>query len=120
MIIREAIAQQTIQIYQEDFNGAPANILLNSGGPSSNSGPNSWVINNSFVGNGTYPTTPDETQTVSGTIAGAPFSPYLHIRDIGTAGISNANYNPASASDNFAQIGEDMCTVGLDLSLIHI
>ena len=45
-------AQQTIQIYQEDFNSGGANFLLNSGGPSSNSGPNKWVINNSFIGNG--------------------------------------------------------------------
>ena len=112
-------AQQTIQIYQEDFNSGGANFLLNTGGPSSNSGPNQWIINNSFNGNGTYPNTPDETQTVSGTIAGAPISPYLHIHDIAVApATSNANYNPAVASDNFAQINEDMCTVGLENTIL--
>lgn len=117
--ITKSFAQQTIQIYQEDFNSGAANFLLNTGGPSANSGPNQWIINNSFNGNGTYPNTPDETQTVSGTIAMAPISPYLHIHDIAVAPVTqNANYNPAIASDNFAQINEDMCTVGLENTIL--
>ncbi len=117
--VEKSFAQQTIQIYQEDFNSGPANFLLNSGGPSTNSGANQWIINNNFNGNGTYPNTPDETQTVSGTIAGAPISPYLHIHDIAVApATANANYNPAVVSDNFAQINEDMCTVGLENTIL--
>ncbi|TSA51200.1 MAG: hypothetical protein D4R43_01115 [Sphingobacteriales bacterium] len=112
-------AQQTIQIYQEDFNSGGANFLLNTGGPSANAGPNQWIIDNNFIGNGTYPNTPDETQTVSGTIAGAPTSPYLHIHDIAVApATSNANYNPAVASDNFTQMNEDVCTVGLENTIL--
>ncbi|MEI7801956.1 MAG: gliding motility-associated C-terminal domain-containing protein [Bacteroidota bacterium] len=119
MLCDLSYAQQTIQIYQEDFNSGGANFLLNSGGPSSNSGPNQWIINNNFNGNGSYPNTPDETQTVSGTIAGAPMSPYLHIHDIAASGGAlNANYNVATASDNFAQINEDMCTVGLENTIL--
>ncbi len=114
-----SVAQQTIQLYQEDFNAGLPNIFLNTGGPSSNSGPNQWIINNNYNGGGLYPNTPDETQVVSGTIAGAPFSNYLHIYDTQNVGTcSNANYNPAVPSDNFAQIGEDVCTYAMENTIL--
>lgn len=113
-VISNSIAQQTIQLYYEDFNtGAPA-FTLNSSGIGSNSGPNQWIINNSYSGNGLYPDTPDETQTFSGTIAGAPYSNYLHINDANnTATASNSNYDPVTASDRLAAMNTGFCTLSL-------
>ncbi len=113
-VISNSTAQQTIQLYYEDFNtGAPA-FTLNTSGIGSNSGPNQWIINNSYSGNGLYPDTPDETQTFSGTIAGAPYSNYLHINDANnTATASNANYDPVTASDRLAAMNTGFCTLSL-------
>jgi len=110
-----ASAQQTIQLYYEDFNGSTAGFTLNT--PTSVStatGTNEWIINDQYNGGGLYPNTPDETQTVSGTIAGAPYSHYLHINDINNTGTApNANYNPNAASDNMAIMNTSFCTLGL-------
>ncbi|MBX7109745.1 MAG: gliding motility-associated C-terminal domain-containing protein [Chitinophagales bacterium] len=108
-------AQQTIPLYFEDFNSGSAAFTLNSAsGLGSNSGTNEWIINNAFSGNGLYPDTPDETQTVSGTITGAPYSNYLHINDFNnTATAANGNYDPAAASDRMAVMSSGFCTLSL-------
>ena len=97
-------AQQDIQLYYEDFNGGTAGFTLNTPtSVSTGTGTNQWMINNLYDGGGLYPNTPDETQTVSGTIAGAPFSNYLHVNDINnTATAGNGNYDPNNASDQMA------------------
>ncbi len=108
-------AQQTIQLYYEDFDGGVPSFLLNSSaGIGSNTGTNQWIINNSYDGNGLYPDTPDETQTFSGTIAGAPYSNYLHINDVNnTSTAANANYDPNSASDRVAAMNTVFCTLAM-------
>ncbi len=106
-------SQQIIQLYYEDFNGTTAGFTLNAAtGSTSNSGPNLWTINNNYTGGGSYPNTPDQTQTVSGTIAGAPYSNYLHVYD-SNSGVSNANYNPNVSSDRMAVMNTSFCTLGL-------
>ena len=68
-------AQQVIQLYYEDFNGGTPGFTLNTAtNVSTATGPNQWIINNNYSGGGLYQDTPDETQTQSGTIAGAPYS----------------------------------------------
>ncbi len=108
-------AQQDIQLYYEDFNGGTAGFTLNTPtSVSTGTGTNQWMINNLYDGGGLYPNTPDETQTVSGTIAGAPFSNYLHVNDINnTATAGNGNYDPNNASDQMAIMNTSFCTLGL-------
>ncbi|MBK9732698.1 MAG: gliding motility-associated C-terminal domain-containing protein [Chitinophagaceae bacterium] len=115
LLLNNGLAQQTIPLYFEDFNSGAAAFTLNSAsGLGSNSGSNQWIINNSFNGNGLYPDTPDETQTVSGTITGAPFSNYLHINDANNiATAANGNYDPATASDRMAVMSTSFCTLSL-------
>ena len=111
----DAKAQQTIQLFAEDFNtGTSANFQLNgASGLGSNIGPNQWVINSQYNGINGYPITTSESNTVSGTIAGAPFSPYLHIYDSGANGSPNASWDPNNASDRAAAITPGICTQGL-------
>ncbi len=106
---------QVYQLLAEDFETGAPTVILNDSGPSgAASGVNRWVINNSYNGQPTYPNTISQDSTVSGTIGGAPNSYYLHIHDtaVVASGISNANYDPASASDNFTVIGSGLCTKG--------
>ena len=110
-----SFAQQSIQLYYEDFNGGTAGFTLNTPtSVSTGTGTNQWMINNIYDGGGLYPNTPDETQTVSGTIAGAPYSNYLHVNDVNnTAVAGNGNYDPDNASDNMAIMNTSFCTLGL-------
>jgi gliding motility-associated-like protein len=110
---KNIIAQQTIQLFQEDFNAGNNTFTLNSGGPSSASGANKWIVNNDFNGNGIYPNTTQQNNTFSGTIAGAPTSTYLHIHDELELGTSDCNYDNGMMSDNFAYMSGSFCTVGL-------
>jgi hypothetical protein len=108
-------AQQTIQLYYEDFNGGTPGFTLNQPtNVSSATGPNRWIINSSYSGAGLYQDTPDETQTLSGTIAGAPFSNYMHVHDSNNSGTcTNANYDPNSASDQMTIMNTSFCTLAL-------
>lgn len=74
-------------------------------------GPNRWVINNSYNGLGVYQNTFPQDSTFAGTIDLAPFSKYLHISDFYSSA-TNANFNPDSASDNFAVFSQGVCTWG--------
>ena len=107
-------AQQTIQLFAEDFNtGTSANFQLNAQtGLGSNLGANQWVINNQYNGTSGYPITTSESNTVSGTIAGAPFSPYLHIYDSGSSS-TNACWDPNTVADRTAALTPGICTQGL-------
>lgn len=114
-LLRPAAAQE-IQVYSEDFNGQFNIFFLNTGGVGSNSGPNQWIVNDEYIGTPLYPNTLRQDSVVSGQINGAPFSKYLHIHDINAANsqsISNANYDPAAASDRFCQFGNAVCTKSL-------
>ncbi|MEO5673844.1 MAG: gliding motility-associated C-terminal domain-containing protein [Chitinophagales bacterium] len=115
LMIPGAHAQQSIQLYYEDFNGGTPGFTLNTPTSiSSATGPNQWIINANYTGGGLYPDTPDETQTQGGTIAGAPYSNYLHIHDSNnSATCTNANYDPNSASDQMAIMNTSFCTLGL-------
>lgn len=107
-------AQQTIQLFAEDFNtGSSPNFQLNAAnGLGSNIGSNQWVVNNSYNGTGGNPITTSQSNTVSGTIAGAPFSPYLHIYDSGSTS-TNACWDPNSVADRTAALTPGICTQGL-------
>lgn len=106
---------QIYQLLAEDFETGAPTVILNDSGPGGIVGNNRWIINNEFDGLGIYPNTISQDSTVSGTIGGAPFSTYMHIHDVaaaGTSNVSNANYDPANASDNFAIIASGLCTKG--------
>jgi len=108
-------AQTNILIYSENFEGGALGVMLNQSGPGLNTGSNKWVINNSYSGTGLYPNTPDESQTTGGTISFAPYGNYLHIYDQNSVGygVSNCNYDPTAASDNFVQFTSGFCTLGM-------
>lgn len=108
-------AQQMIQLYTEDFNSGGGSFTLNTTGPAANTGINQFVINNQYNGGVNYPVTTPQTNTTSGTIGGAPFSPYLHIHDQAYAGTAaNANYNSNAGADRFAAMNQGFCTMGLE------
>ena len=104
---------QSTQLFTEDFQTGGASFTLNSGGPAAPSGNNTWIINNNYTGLPTYPNTMREDSTYGGTIGFAPYSNYLHIHDA-ASGITNGNYDPTNASDNFAYMTNGICTLGMD------
>jgi gliding motility-associated-like protein len=106
---------QTVQLYNEDFEDNFVPFTLNQGGVGNATGSNKWTINNLYSGAPVYPNTTPQDQTVSGTISFAPTSRYLHIHDTvaqSVQGIGNANWNPLSASDQFAYTTNGFCTLG--------
>ncbi|MGZ4047754.1 MAG: T9SS type B sorting domain-containing protein [Bacteroidia bacterium] len=107
------LKSQSTQIFTEDFQTGGTSFTLNSGGPGSSMGNNTWIVNNNYTGAPTYPNTMREDSTYSGTIAFAPYSQYLHIHDA-ASGITDCNYNPTNASDNFAYMTSGICTLGMD------
>ena len=104
---------QDVLLFNEDFEDAVQGFNLNSGGLSSNTGNNQWVINADYDGAPGYPATTPQNQTNGGTISFAPNSTYLHITDV-PAGVGSASYNPTSASDRFVEMAGDVCTLGMD------
>ena len=58
--------QSTVQLFLEDFNGPNLYFQLNSAGLGSNSGNNTWVINNSYDGMGVKPNTTSQDSTFGG------------------------------------------------------
>ncbi|MFM7618432.1 MAG: gliding motility-associated C-terminal domain-containing protein [Bacteroidota bacterium] len=107
------LSSQDILLFNEDFESPVIGFSLNTAGPSSNSGNNQWVVNNVYSGAPTYPNTTAQNVTNGGTISFAPNSKYLHIHDA-PSGILNTNYAPGAASDRFAQIAGNLCTLGMD------
>lgn len=104
---------QTQVLFTDDFINGNINFTLNSGGPGSNSGGNQWIVNTTYSGAPTYQNTYPEDSTYSGTIAGAPYSQYLHVHDQ-PSGIANTNYDPGNTSDQFAFMTNGICTMGMD------
>jgi len=107
------IQAQDILLFNEDFESGGVGFALNTGGVGSNSGNNQWIVNNQYSGAPTYPNTTQQNNTNGGTISFAPTSNYLHIHDA-PSGILNANYDPASASDRFAEMAGGICTYGME------
>ena len=113
LISNIAWAQNSILIFNEDFETGNTLFIADSsfGLPQ---GINSWIINNEYNGNGIYPNTTSQTNTVSGTI-GNPNSYYLHIADTSQlSSVANANYDPNSSSDHFIILNQSFCTLGFD------
>lgn len=115
-------AQQQVQLFIEDFESGGQPFILNSGGPAAASGQNRWTVNNEYNGSPLYPNTTSQSNTTFGTIQGAPFSTYLHIRDSiaqGSNSVSNCNFKKDAASDNFAFSNIGVCSRGLtDVKLV--
>jgi len=106
-------SQQIVQLFTEDFNTGGTSFSLNTTGPAANTGINQWLIDNQYNGGGLYPNTTPQTNTTSGTIGQAPFSPYLHVHDLGYAGTAtNCNYNSNVTSDRFTKMSQGFCTLG--------
>jgi gliding motility-associated-like protein len=104
---------QTFQLLFETFDAGGSAFSLNTADLGGTTGPNTWVINDQYLGGGTYPRTPSQDSTFFGTINGAPDSRYLHIRDSGFPAAPNANYDPTAPSDAFAAMNGSYCTLGL-------
>ncbi len=104
---------QNIQLFAETFDMGNTSFILNTGGVGTAGGNNKWIINNEYIGTPLYLNTLSEDSTVSGTIANAPFSNYLHIHDsiaLNTNSIANANFDPTSPSDQFVELASGICT----------
>ena len=104
---------QDILLFSENFETGGGAFSLNNSGPGSNSGPNQWIINNQYTGTGGCADTPNQNNTTGGNIGGAPFSQYLHVQNT-TAPSTNACFDQAQPSDQFAYLGSGFCTYGLD------
>ena len=105
--------QNSILIFNEDFETGNYSFMADSsfGLPQ---GINSWVVNNEYNGNGIYPNTTSQTNTISGTI-GNPGGYYLHISDTTQiTNVSNANYDTQNSSDHFYVLNRNFCTLGFD------
>ncbi|MGB3946888.1 MAG: gliding motility-associated C-terminal domain-containing protein [Bacteroidia bacterium] len=112
-VFTSIIKGQDIQLFTEDFQSGGSSFTLNTAELSSNSGNNQWVVNNMYSGVPLYANTSSQDSTYGGTIAYAPYSNYLHIYDA-VSGVTNSNYDAASASDRFAYMTDGICTLGMD------
>lgn len=108
---------QNVLVYSGDFENGTSSFSLNTSNEvGTNTGNNQWIVNNSYSGAPIYPNTISQDSTTGGLINFAPFSRYLHIHDsiaAVTSNISNANFDPGSASDRFTST-DAYCTLGLD------
>ncbi len=115
-IIYSSTAQQQILLFTDTIEPTSTNFDLTTGGVGTNTGNNSWVINNKYNGAPLYGSTISQDSVVAGTINGAPNSTYLHIRDQAAQtsnNVANCNWNTGSASDRFAFTNNAYCTLGL-------
>ena len=106
-------SQNAILIFNEDFETGNYPFIADSsfGNPL---GVNAWIVNDEYNGNGIYPNTTSQVNTLSGTI-GNPDSYYLHITDTTQfSNVSNANFNSSIASDHFYVLDRSFCTLGFD------
>ncbi len=116
LVSASTFAQQQVLLITESFENGAGIMDFTTGGVGTNSGSNSWIVNNAYNGSPLYANTPRQDSVISGTINNAPFSNYLHIHDQGAVisnGISNANWNTSNASDRFCFINRPFCTLGL-------
>ena len=106
--------QNSILIFNDDFEGGSSAFTLNTSGVGSSIGTNAWIINDEYSGNGLYPNTTDQNNTSLGTIS-FPNGNYLHIHDLNSTSTAlNANYDPSVASDNFVAMNNGFCTMGFE------
>ncbi len=105
-------AQQTIQVYVEDFNSPNHTFAIEDSVFDNDRDQNRWVVNAEYSGQGIYPDNLDQNNTYSGTIGGAPQSNYLHIQD-STSSALNANFDRSAASDEFVAMLDGVCTFGM-------
>ena len=110
--ISAVYAQTNILVYSENFEAGGPGVMMNTSDVGTNTGPNSWVINNAYNGAPTYPNTIDQATTSGGNISFAPNSSYLHIYDQ-PSGIASCNYNSSAASDHFVLLTNGFCTRGM-------
>lgn len=104
----------SVLVFSEDFQDNVDRFALNVTNPiTQNSGTNTWIINNQYIGAPTYPNTISQDSTFGGLITGAPFSRYMHIHDSSSPAVANANWSPASASDRMV-VSDEFCTLGLN------
>jgi gliding motility-associated-like protein len=75
------------------------------------SGSNTWLWNSSYTGNSTYPATPDQSTATGGNIS-EPNSGYWHVGNTALP-VSNAAFDPASASDRLLELDRNFCTYHL-------
>ncbi len=111
-----ASSQQQVLLFTETFEGVSNSFDFATGGVGTNSGNNSWIVNDEYDGTPLYPVTPPQDSVVSGTINGAPHSTYLHIHDqaaVTSNAVANCNWNTNTASDRFTFIGSPFCTLGM-------
>lgn len=114
LIIFSGYGQNSILIFNDDFEGGSSAFTLNTSGVGSSTGTNAWIINDEYSGNGLYPNTTDQNNTSLGTIS-FPNGNYLHIHDLNSASTAlNANYDPSVASDNFVAMNNGFCTMGFE------
>lgn len=120
LVVNQIIfAQQQVQLYIDNFENGDAFYNLNApDGIGSNIGPNKWIINNDYTGQGSCPNTTTQDNTVSGQIEGAPKSKYLHIYNDNSTN-KNCCHDGLVASDNFTYMKQGICTIGAtDLILV--
>jgi gliding motility-associated-like protein len=107
---------QQILLYTDTIENPDYYFDFTTGGVGTMTGTNEWTINNSYTGGGLYPNTTPEDSVVSGNIANAPHSNYLHIFD-STAALagttSDCNWKPSVASDRFCFMNSGFCSLGL-------
>lgn len=107
-----SLSAQNILLLNDDFSNNGANWTINGAGVGSNSGINQWVVNNQYTGGSGYPNTMRQDSTYSGTISFAPYSTYLHIRDMASAPL-NATFDPTVSSDRFTYLTKGVCTMSM-------
>ena len=112
MIFEGVFAQQTIQVYVEDFNSPNHTFAIEDSVFDNDRDQNRWVVNSEYSGQGIYPDNLDQNNTYSGTIGGAPQSNYLHIQDSSSTAL-NANFDRSAASDEFVAMLDGVCTFGM-------
>ena len=117
LLLANSTHAQIMLLFGEDFENFPYAVVENdTGGPGSNTGANTWVVNNEFDGQGVYPNTMSQDSTIGGVIGLAPHSHYLHIHDsleASVSGVANANFDNQSPSDRFVPLANGFCTLGL-------
>lgn len=102
---------QTI-LFEDDLESGGGNWTLNGG-----TGLNQWIINNQYLSSAaTFGFVPD-TPNQPGGITNSPNSYYLHVYNtqaLGLFGISNANFDTGSASNQNATMNSSVSTVGMN------
>ncbi len=115
LVLASAVtAQPILVLHKVTFDDGVNPFDFTSGGVGSNTGNNSWIVNNVYSGGGIYPDTPpqDSLAPGGGQIDNGPNSTYLHIHD-SVAAVANCSWNTNNSSDRFTFLGNPFCTLGM-------